>query len=113
LNDRSPDLDAIVCFVLQKRRLELCPLVKLKISVSGDLSTQVGRSPRWVPRNAKCGNQGKKACQQDQDGYQIFRGQHPTHMSSRFDGSLIMGISAPDGKERSVAPPSVSPFWPA
>ena len=52
----------------QKGRLKLCALVKLKISVSSDLSPQVGRLPRWVPRDAKCGNQGKKARQQEQHG---------------------------------------------
>src|SRR5262249_39630865 len=94
LNDRSPDLDAIVCFVLQKGRLKLCALVKLKISVSSDLSPQVGRLPRWVLRDAKCGNQGKQARQQEQHGA------FPTHMSSRVDGTLIMAISAPAGKDR-------------
>src|SRR2546423_5952657 len=106
LNDRSPDLDAIVCFVLQKLHLELCALVKLEIWLSSDLSTQVGRLPRWVPRYAKCGNQGKKgkkACQQDQGRYyQIFRGQLPTNRSSCVDGTLILATSAPDGKGRSV-----------
>src|SRR2546421_183153 len=86
--------------------LELCALVKLEIWLSSDLSTQVGRLPRWVPRYAKCGNQGKKgkkACQQDQGRYyQIFRGQLPTNRSSCVDGTLILATSAPDGKGRSV-----------